>query len=263
MVLSLSYNFNMNNLSLARKIFNSKKPFVFFHTWTVTKDLLKQAILEQKSMDLDVCVDDAENPYLGHSKEYHEKSGEPYFVTMPLWEAVDTIAKSNIAVMVDCKHFNAWPIIEEVVAKIGPERCLVCAYVFELKFNYSRKEGEPDFITEWSPIEKLRLLKSKFPSVTTTPCSKWLPDDLLISNQYEELLKSIRQTLMDNLSDTVCLGVPDETMSNKWLRYFTAENIIPHVMIDKIDTKKLSEMYIGESDYLEKVSKITILGNKF
>lgn len=206
----------MKHISLAQKILKSKKPFFFFHTWCVTKNLLQQAIAEEKSMDLDVCVDDKGNPYLGHSKEYHEKSGEPFFVTMPLWEAVDMIAKSSIPVMVDCKHFNAWPIIEEVVTKIGPERCLVCVYVSEFKFGYSRKENEPDFLTEWSPIKKLRLLKSKFPLVNTTPCAKWL-------------------------------------------RYFLAENIIPHIVVDKTDTIKLSELYIGETDYLKSASNSRFL----
>ena len=69
--------------SLASKILRSNRPFTFFHTWYVTRDLLSQAISEQKSMDLDVCVDDSGNPYLGHSKEYHEKSGEPYYFTIP------------------------------------------------------------------------------------------------------------------------------------------------------------------------------------
>jgi hypothetical protein len=58
--------------------------------------------------------------------------------------------------MVDCMHFAAWRIIEEVVERIGPQRCLVSSFVTELKFGHSRPEGEPDFLTEWIPIEKLR-----------------------------------------------------------------------------------------------------------
>ena len=77
----------MSHISLAQRIIASKTPFVFFQTDTVTKELLQQAIAEEKSMDFDVCVDDAGSPYLGHSREYHEKSGEPWFDSMPLWEA--------------------------------------------------------------------------------------------------------------------------------------------------------------------------------
>jgi len=246
----------MNNLSLAQKVLNSKEPFVFFHTWSVTKELLKKAITEQKSMDLDICVDDVGNPYLGHSREYHEKSGEPYFVTMPIWEAIDIVARSNIVVMVDCKHCDSWPVIDEIVGKIGPERCLVCSYTSEFKFGYSRKPGEPDFLTEWSKMQNLIRLKRKYPSVTITPCAKWLPRDLLVNDQYKGLVRNIRQTLKDGNADTICLDVPDGTITDEWLRYFLKENIIPHVMVDKTDTNRLTETYIGETDDLEKASRV-------
>jgi hypothetical protein len=243
----------MNHLSLAQKILDSKKPFVFFHTLCVTKDILQQAIDEGKSMDLDVCVDDAGKPYLGHSKEYYEKSGDPWDDTMPLWEAVDLISSAAIPVIVDCKHFNAWSYVEEVINRIGESRCLVHTFVSEFCFDYDR--NSPDFISEWSPIEKLRLLKSKFPSVTTTASAKWLPNDLLVSDQYEGLLQNIRLMLKDNYVDTVCLNVPDKTFSDKSLQYFLEENIILHVGIDNIDTTRLSQVYIGETDDLRLASK--------
>jgi len=151
-------------LSLAQRILKSERPVVLFHTWTVTRGLLVQAIREKRSMDLDVCVDDQGNPYLGHPKEYHEKTREPFFDSMPLWEAVEALADSNIPVIVDCKHFGAQPVVEEVVEQLRPERCLVHSFVSELKFEAGRMPGEPDFLTEWSSIEVLRTLKAKFPS---------------------------------------------------------------------------------------------------
>ena len=237
----------------------SGKPFVFFHTWEVTYQLLDQVIKEQKTIDLDISVDEKGQPYLGHSDEYHKKSGEPYFKTMALWEAIEMVANSDIFAMVDCKHYDAWPVIEEVVSKIGPERCLVCGFVNELKYSHSREINEPDFLTEWSPIEKFTRLKEKFPNVTITPCSKWLPGDLLASDKYIQLVGNVRGTLKQFNADTVCLSVPDETINDKWLKYFLEEGIIPHISIDNTDTSKLSELYIGETDYLQKVSRITEL----
>ena len=93
--------------SFATRILKSKRPFVLFHTWTVTRDLLQKAIKEERSIDLDVCIDDQRNPYLGYSKEYHEKTWQPFFKTMHLWEAVDAVAKSEIPAIVDCKHVDA------------------------------------------------------------------------------------------------------------------------------------------------------------
>ena len=69
---------------------------------------------------------------------------------MPLWEAVEALADSNIPVIVDCKHFGAQPVVEEVVEQLRPERCLVHSFVSELKFEAGRMPGEPDFLTEWS-----------------------------------------------------------------------------------------------------------------
>ena len=206
-------------------------------------------------MDLDVCIDDAGNPYLGHSREYHEKSGEPYFRSLPLWDVVERISKSNIVALVDCKHYDAWPVIEDVVAKIGPERCVVDSYVSEFKFGHSRADDEPDFLTEWVPIVKLLELKSKFPAVTTTACVKWPPNDLLTSTRYQKLVAYIRDIMKKNRIDTVCLSVPDETITDQWLRYFLADNIIPRIGIDRTDATKLMQVYIGETDDLEKASK--------
>ena len=120
-------------MSLAEKILQSKSPFVLFHTQTVTENILKQAIAENKSMDLDVCIDDKGNPYLGHSREYYEKSKESQKESMPIWEAIKLISKSYIPVIVDCKHYDAWLVVEKIVSKIDAKRCLVHSFVSEFQ----------------------------------------------------------------------------------------------------------------------------------
>jgi hypothetical protein len=246
-------------LSFAQKLLRSQRPVVLFHTWTVTRELLRQAIREKRSMDLDVCVDDRGDPYLGHPREYHEKTREPFFGSMPLWEAVDALADSHIPVIVDCKHFNAWAVVEEVVRQLRPERCLVHSFVSELKFDAGRSPGEPDFLSEWSSIECLRAIKRKFPLLTTTASAKWLPEDVLVSEKYEAFLERIITLLKEYALDTVCLNIPDSTLSDKALRRFLQQDILPHVGIDRIDVGKFSEMYIGETDRLEFASRTDLL----
>jgi hypothetical protein len=210
-------------------------------------------------MDLDVCVNDRGNPYLGHPKEYHEKTKEPFFDSMPLWEAVEALADSNIPVIVDCKHFSAWPVTEEVVRQLGPERCLVHSFVSELKFEAGRVAGEPDFLSEWSSIECLRAIKRKFPLLTTTVSAKWLPADMLLSEKNESLLEQIVTLLKVHAVDTICLNVPDSTFSDKALRRFVRQDILPHVAVDRTDVKQFSELYIGETDRLEFASRTDLL----
>ena len=242
-------------LSLARKVLNSGRSFVLFHTWTVTRSLLAQAIKENRSMDLDVCIDEAGNPYLGHPKEYHVKTGEPFFDSMPLWEAAEVLAPSSIPVIVDCKQYDAWPVVDEIVGQLRPERCLVHSFVSELKFDASRVQGEPDFLVEWSSLEALRELKRKFPSVTTSASAKWLPADLLLSEKHDALLARIATLLSEHAVDTICLNVPDLTFSDRVLRLFLEVGILAHVGIDQAEPARLSEVYIGETDRLELASE--------
>jgi hypothetical protein len=244
----------MPPLSIADKVMLSGKPFTIFHTSRVTESLLAQAIDEHRSMDLDTCVTNAGKPYLGHSEEYHEKTGEPFLESSPIWEAVDLIAQSDIFALVDCKHYDAVSIVDEVIARIGPERCLLHAFVSELKLDYSRGEEEPDFLTEWLPIVTLSEFKMKYPGLTTTASAKWAPRDLLTNPHHKNLLEDIRKVLKDHRVDTVYLNVPYDTISDMQLRYFLAENIIPQFSIDGVDVTRLSQVYVGTSDILEHTS---------
>jgi hypothetical protein len=191
-------------LSFAQKVLRSKRPVVLFHTWTVTKELLGRAIREKRSMDLDVCIDDGGDPFRGHAKEYQEKTQEPFFRSMPLWEAVEALADSTIPVTVDCKHFAGWPVVEEVVRQLGPERCLVHSFVSELRFDAGRMPGEPDFLSEWSSIGSLQASKRKFPLLTTSASAKWLPADVLVSDKYEALLEGIVRLCAATLAGLCC-----------------------------------------------------------
>lgn len=65
----------------------------------------------------------------------------------------------------------------------------------------------------------------------------------------------MRDLMQQYRVDTTCLSAPDETVTDEWLRYFRAAGIVPHIVIDRADTSKLSEVYIGETDHLARASK--------
>lgn len=246
-------------LSFAQRVLKSRRTPILFHTWTVTREVLAQAISENRSIDLDIAIDENGEPYLGHSREYYEKTWSRPFKSMPIWEAIDQVADSTIPALIDCKDFNAWPVVEKIIARIGEPRCVVHAFVSELRFEFSRAQGEPDFVTEWSPIATLRSLKSRFPALTVNASAKWLPADFLVSESHAPLLLEIRNLLKENQIDSVCLNVPDPTFSDASLRFFLDEGIINHVGVDLADTTKLTELYIGESNLLECTSKDLLL----
>jgi hypothetical protein len=86
--------------------------------------------------------------------------------------------------------------------------------------------------------------------VTANACAKWPPKDLLTSGKYERLVDFIRHLLKVHQIDTVCLSVPFETLTDRWLSYFLAENIIAHIEIDRADATRLTQIYIGDTDRL-------------
>ncbi|MEI6327380.1 MAG: hypothetical protein WCO78_04680 [Candidatus Roizmanbacteria bacterium] len=248
----------MENLSLTDRIKRSTKAFVLFHTYSVTKESVTRAIEEQKSMDLDVCVDERGKPYIGHSQEFYRISSEKQQECLSLWEAVDLIAKASIPIIIDCKHHDAWQVVEEVIRKIGSHRCLLHAYANELKFTYNFYDY--DYPSEWSAIIKLAQLKKQFPSLTTTASCKFLPNDFLVSDKYQDDLFKIREILKTNHVDTVCLNVPDCTITNKTLDFFLDEGILQHINVDGVDVSKLLRPYVGETNILESASISQILG---
>ena len=82
---------------------------------------------------------------------------------------------------------------------------------------------------------------------------------MLILENYDAVLKSVVSLLKEYAVDTVCLNVPDSTFSDEALRRFLRQDILPHVGIYRIDVKQFSEMYIGETDRLEFVSRTDLL----
>lgn len=243
--------------TLVHRIRKSGKPFTFFHTHRVTPELLAQAVSERRSMDLDICVDSQGRPYLGHSEEYHQKSGEPFFDSVALNTAMEAVAAAQIPVIVDCKHHDAWKSVERVVTRIGAHNCLVHSFVSEYRFAAGRPSGEPDYETEWSGINMLRDFKERFPGVTTTASAKWLPTDVLTNPEHERLLNQIRWIASQHAVDTLCLNVDDSTISDSALRFFSELGILLHVNVDCANVEALSELYVGETDELDRASNLT------
>ena len=245
-------------LSFVQRIIKVNRPFTLLHTQSVTQETVKRAIASGKSIDLDISVDNSGNPYLGHSKEYYEKSGETQPDTMPFAEAIELVGKASIPVVLDCKHYDAWPVVEDAIKKVGARRCLVHSFGSELKFNYEYYDR--DYLTEWSPIKKLTEIKNRFPAVTISASCKFLPNNLLLSPQHRKLLEKIQKVLKANRIDTVCLNIPYNTVSDEMLNFFLEQAIILHVVVDNIDVSKLSRLYIGETDILANASGCKLLG---
>lgn len=246
----------MQTKSLAQRILNSNKPFIFYHHHRVTEKGIHKAIEENRSIHLDVCVDSNEKPYIGHSEEYYKKNSKKMEENISLNRALELLSKSTIPVFVDCKHYDTWALIEDVVEKLGQERCLVNTFADELKFNYN--PIEPDYLSEWSDISKLEWIKEKYPLVTTVASAKGLPVDLSLRS-HSKLLTNIRSLLVSNNIDDVSLNVSSDLYDDELIAFFTSKKMLPHIMFDGMQTSELTYCCVGEVEVFEKASSVRIL----
>ncbi|MEK9179172.1 MAG: hypothetical protein AAB893_01755 [Patescibacteria group bacterium] len=244
-------------LSLVKRILLLGKPYVLFHTHVASREIIERAIRKNKSMDLDISVDSTGNPYLGHSQEYYEISGEKKGNSISYFLALELLAKSKIPVIIDCKNHAAWHYVKMAVMKLGDWRCVVNSFVTELK--YSHVDSGVDYLAEWVSIDRLREIKEMFPLVTTSASCKFLPKDIFTNGFPTEEVYYLRENLMLNTVDTVSFNVPNETISNSVLQYFLEKGIISHLNVDLADTSLLSSVYMGETDNIKRASDSSIL----
>lgn len=244
--------------SLKSRILNLGNPFILYHTYQVDEKSIQRAISENKSMDLDIAIDANGKPFIGHSLEYYKISGEEIPQNTQFYEAVSLFSKAHIPLIVDCKQVEVWEELIETINQLGDFRCLVHIFAKELKFDYDLGYDK-DYPSEWIPIANLKSLKKQFPAVTTTVSCKYLPPDLLSNSEHKSILENIRRLLNENEIDTVCLNIPDETITDEALEFFLSTNIIPHVNIDGVDISKLTKLYIGETNILDSASDCRLL----
>lgn len=245
--------------SIAQRILLAGRPTVLFHTHQVTRAVLDQAIRAGKSMDLDICVDDAGQLFLGHSPEYYRKSGEKPLPSMPLDDAIASLSVSPIPVVVDCKHGDAWPAIERVIAILGPRRCLVHAFLKELRYPFADMQDQC-VESQWLDASLMKALKARFPAVTTTASAHGLPNDFYQHNaKYHGLMDQIVGVLRNHDIETVCLNTADEHCFTRGLVDFFSDNgILVHLNIDKFAGDLPDGAFIGESDSLDKADSFAV-----
>ena len=50
-------------------------------------------------------------------------------------------------------------------------------------------------------------------------------------------------------------SIPFETLTDRWLKYFLADGIVPHIEMDRVSTAELTQPYMGETNVLDRSSR--------
>ena len=242
--------------SIAGRVWENGEPLVLLHTRSVTDDILNTAIREERSIDLDISVDDTGAPYLGHSVSYHEKNNISAYDSVPLEHAVDLLKKSHIPVHLDCKNHYAFTIALNVAQRLGPHRCILNSFVNELNFlapTNSHMWGT--YIEEdWMPIAVLREAKKRFPEITIQASGEGVTVESLLVDDGK-ILQEIIHILGTDI-DSVHLNIPSvEFVPREVIGAINDAGILYQVNIDDL-REEPQGFYIGESDDMAKTTAL-------
>ena len=244
----------MRNSSIAGQIWNSSDPLILFHAHTVTDDVLNTAIREERSMDLDISIDGAGAPYLGHSVANYKKNNISAYGSIPLERALSFLERSSIPVHLDCKERGAFTAVLDVVERLGADRCVINSFVNELNFlTPPNSHMWGTYIEEdWMPIAVLREARKSFPEITIQASGEGVTAESLLEDDGK-ILQEIIHTLGTDI-DSVHLNIPSvEFVPSEVIDAINDAGILYQLNIDNL-REEPQGFYIGESDDMGKTS---------
>jgi len=246
----------MHKDSIAGQIWGSGESLILFHSRVVTDEILNTVIREERSMDLDIAVDESGAPYLGHSVPYYEKNNISAYDSITLEHALSLLEESPIPVHLDCKDYDAFTTALDFAERLGSHRCVLNSSVNELNFLTSASANSHMWGTyieeEWMPIETLRGAKKRFPEITLQASGQGVTFDSLLEDGGS-LLREIIHVLGADI-DSVHLNIPSsEFVSKEVISVINDAGILYQVNIDDLQEEPQG-LYIGESDDIAKTT---------
>ncbi len=111
----------------------------YYHSHSATKDEMEKAAAIDAIFEIDLCwahssfhpniTKDA--PYIGHPEEFYTILEEKFPAdNVSLDEFRSFVAEHpSMRVLIDIKDVTVFPYLEELINEIGPERCIVHAFI--------------------------------------------------------------------------------------------------------------------------------------
>lgn len=148
---------------------HSGMPFVYYHSHVVDESTLAASDVTMGSagsMEFDVYADHNDRPgeaRIQHPPDFYVKNPKaPPPASLPLKQAVHTFAAGgqHRAFVLDIKSTAAIPVVQKLVAQIGPERVLVHAFAKDLYFSTDeeaevKRKTKPHWMVEAQAIEDI------------------------------------------------------------------------------------------------------------
>ncbi|MBI2051572.1 hypothetical protein HYT33_02300 [Candidatus Roizmanbacteria bacterium] len=231
---------------------SAKKPLVFLHNHSVSKELLDRVIEERKSIEVDVNYSSDRGYYIGHHPSFYKYYSIPRPESLSLAEVMEHLTTSDVFVKFDCKDRKVLPKVQELAREIGPRRCMLHAFVDELYIKNGQVIDVEYWRTERIPFKEILELKKKAGNPPLEVSARGITVEI-IKNSSETLMESIGSAI-EKKAEVVNLNInepnhalpPDEFLEKFYLR----NGVLTEVYIEKLDGRKLKVPYFGSTDDL-------------
>lgn len=212
------------------------------HTQIVDEQLLGMltAGLLQKTIELDISSTDDEY-YIGHHRlfyEYRNLAFPPPNVSIE--KTMGLIIEHGFFTKLDCKDGKAIPKVAELAQKLGPNSCMLHAFIRELNYQTEKRESHWEY--EDIALEEIIKLRARvgYPALQVS-CRGFVYDGIAtLKSNYIPNLSEVCAIAKENGIDVVNLNLPNNQIPPNWvLQYFYDNGVLLEVYEGKIKKRHL------------------------
>ncbi len=239
-----------------RQIFTAKKPFVFFHTHVIDRQILDAALAARKSLEIDLSITDEGEIYVGHPLSHYKSAGLPPPDNLPLEVILREMKAAGLFLVLDCKDVRVLPKAREIIKDYGPENSLYHSWSDALTLNpYLEKWDtiQPNWAGEELSHAEILKLRQATDVPMTLSCHRGLTSERLqadgdaIANRIAEIL--------DGNAEGVSFTMPQGQLAPVAVMQRLLEHkILTNFSIDIVPPEARPPIYLGYSDHLELAS---------
>jgi hypothetical protein len=233
-------------------IFNTKVPYIYFHTRVIDRETLDLAIATKKSIEIDLSMTYDGQIYIGHPLSFYEYFKKPKPNNLDLKIALEEIKNAGLFLVLDVKNKLLVKEAIEIIKYIGIEKCVLHSYIQELVFseNISDTNIEPHWVEEHLPLSSVMEIKTATDVPLILSC-RGIDNKFLSKSNEDEIVEKIVKVAKNN-AIAVSLYLhhnefPPKSITSRLLD----KNILTLLNIDVTPIEMRPNIYIGLSDSIE------------
>ena len=243
-------------LNPVRQIFERQKPFIFFHTHVIDRQILDAAVAARKSLEVDISIAEDGSIYVGHPLSHYTSLNLPPPNNLPLDVVLSEMKAANMFLILDCKDVRVLPRAKEIVQEYGPENCLYHSWSDALILQPYLEEWEvtqPNWIREELPHAEIIKFRQETGVPMTLTCHRGLTRQRL-ETDGDAIVDLIVKAIGTDAEAISFSLPPDQVAPLAAIQKLLDHHILPSFHIDRVPPEARPAIYLGSTDNLELAS---------